>query len=728
MIGFIALAGIIVRNSILLVDFIRHGATAGKTLREVLLQAGATRFPPILLTALAAMIGAATILSDPIFQGLAISLLFGLASSTLLRVLVIPAIYVWLRNAEKMTFASPPIGPRGSGITSASAFQLWKPPRRSRGLDRRFRTVKVADGMRRQPVEATEAPCQLCWSIVHGCLMCVSKPEPSVVIFEELLEIILESLTIRTEKVARGVRIVRRRMVWGVLRGVVLGAFLLVGQPAAAQSVVLSKAVETALQSNSPNFDLLRKFYAARQNRTAWFDDRGMNDDGRLVLAAIAASEEEGLDPFQYQVFNLAKPPSGANPSEVASRDLQLTIQVLHYASDLRGGRDTLKRVDKDVDLPPTGFDASTALSQALTDGKLPRFLGSLAPQSSTYRALKVALARYRNLAATGGWPPVVVIKPFNVKEASPEQLAALQSRLAFEDPTIVKHLPPLVADADAALRRYQARNGIIPDGVVGPATVSALNISASARVAQIAANMERLRWMPHGPERSYVTVNIPDASLIVVDNDTEILISRVIVGRPKDRTPMFRAQITDVVVNPPWIVPTKIARNEIFPKARKNPTYLASQNMVVRDGQIEQLPGPKNSLGLVKLNVTNRYSVYLHDTPSRTLFARNERFLSHGCIRVQQIAPLASYAMTGDITGGVERLMSEIATGQTVRLPIKAPLPLYVEYFTAYPSVDGVLQFRSDIYGRDARLIAAMAGATFAQATGSIGDCVKRG
>ena len=499
-------------------------------------------------------------------------------------------------------------------------------------------------------------------------------------------------------------------------------------QRAHAQAVETAGPIEAILRSGegvSPqDLGALKQFYEARKYRPAWFDGDNLNADGATAIAAMAASSDDGLDPANYELVNLRKPLGEREPDMIARRDLFLTIQVLHYCADVRNGRDELLHLDPDVDLPRDDINQAPALSHALLERKLPEFLQAQPPQSATYAALKAALENYRVVAEKGDWGELPPTSKFEAKDVDAETLAFLQRRLKLEDPAFASNPSPTVSDINSAIRRFQISNGLDGDGVVGRATLAALNVSAATRVAQIGANMERLRWLPHTPEKSYVTVNVPNATLVVVGNGVELLSSRVIVGRPNDRTPIFRAMITEVVANPPWVVPKTIARAEILPKLRKNPSYLVDHQMIMANGQIRQLPGPTNALGFLKLNVSDRFAVYLHDTPSRTLFARNERFLSHGCIRVQQIVPLASYALTGDVTGGAERLAAAIATGQTVRLTLKAPIPLYVNYFTAFLSADGSLQFRPDIYGRDARLIAAMRGRSFAQATSSTGVC----
>jgi L,D-transpeptidase YcbB len=456
----------------------------------------------------------------------------------------------------------------------------------------------------------------------------------------------------------------------------------------------------------------LRRFYRARQDAPAWFDTHGLNADGRAALAIMASAAEEALDPARYEVAALGRPFTASDPDARTARDLAFSAAVLRYTADMADGRPDWRRIDSDIDLPASGLDLAGGLAEALAAHRVGDFLHGLAPQLGEYAALKAALAQYRAIAAHGGWGVLGPMKSFTAASAAPAALDVLQARLAFEDSAVTGHAPAAPDAIDAAIRRFQVRHGVEADGRVGTATQAMLDVTASERAAAIAANMERLRWLPRERERSYVQVNVPDATLKVVDDGREILSSRVIVGRPKDRTPIFRAEITGIVANPPWIVPAVIARREIAPKAAANPNYLARNHMVVVNGQYRQLPGDDNALGHVKLNVSDRFSVYLHDTPARSLFARSVRFLSHGCVRVQQIMPLASYALSGDASSGIEQLNAAIATARTTSLTIKAPLPIYVVYETVFPSTDG-LQFRADIYGRDQRLIVAMNGTT---------------
>jgi len=220
---------------------------------------------------------------------------------------------------------------------------------------------------------------------------------------------------------------------------------------------------------------------------------------------------------------------------------------------------------------------------------------------------------------------------------------------------------------------------------------------------------MERWRWMPREFEPRRIAVNVADATLRFIDGDAVVLDSNVVVGAVKSRTPILRAEVTAVTVNPVWHVPSSIARREMWPKQDADPSYLQSQGLVVVDGQIRQPPGPGNALGQLKLEMPNEFNVYLHDTPTKAAFARESRALSHGCVRVEQITALASLAITGDTQSALDQLSQLMAARTTTRIDLRERIPVYLLYWTAVAEEDGRVGFRSDVYGRDALLIAAL-------------------
>jgi murein L,D-transpeptidase YcbB/YkuD len=250
------------------------------------------------------------------------------------------------------------------------------------------------------------------------------------------------------------------------------------------------------------------------------------------------------------------------------------------------------------------------------------------------------------------------------------------------------------------------------------------------ARREILAANMERWRWLPARLEADRIEVNAATAELEMWLGGRPVLSSRVIVGKPQTRTPILRAEGAGVTVNPAWTVPRSIAAKEFLPKLKRNAAWLKSQDMVLLNGpagdphgltvnwraipagsfpyQVRQAPGAKNPLGQVKLELPNRFNVYLHDTPGKAAFARSSRALSHGCIRVEQILPLAAYALAASPDAMID-IRAAIGQGQTRTLPLQRKLPVYILYWTAYAGADGRVRFAEDLYGRDRRMIAAM-------------------
>jgi murein L,D-transpeptidase YcbB/YkuD len=475
---------------------------------------------------------------------------------------------------------------------------------------------------------------------------------------------------------------------------------------AAPEAVTISELV-----AQLPDGDaVVRDFYRLRGYQSAWHPT-----DIGILQASLARAAADGLNPDDYTPVIQGSP-------EI--RDVNLTRAAVNYLRDMRQGREALRLIDSDVALPQASFDAAKALNDALNANALASLLADSAPESPDYIHLRDALKLYRGIDNRGGWPNLVlpVQDPAGLTD---RQARSLRDRLAYEEPVLADASAP---DLISALQRFQGRHGLAPSAHIDGATIAELNVTAAYRVKQLAANMERLRWLPRRLEPDHILVNVPDAHLSLVLGGKEVLASRVVVGKPATPTPILRAEGAGLTVNPPWNIPESIARNEILPKLKADRSYLKKQDMVLLNGPpgdpyglsvtwrkipkgtfpylIQQHPGGGNPLGTVKLELPNKFDVYLHDTPAKKYFSQVNRDISHGCVRVERILPLASYALS-KTPDDMAVIVDAISRGETKYFPLKRQLPVYFLYQTAFVDAAGTLQLRPDIYGRDQRMIA---------------------
>jgi len=349
-------------------------------------------------------------------------------------------------------------------------------------------------------------------------------------------------------------------------------------------------------------------------------------------------------------------------------------------------------------------------MAAALGAGRLAAWVANLSPKAPGHDALAAARLRYAGIVAAGGW------------ETLPEGLRLRQGDAGAGVLTLRRRLEA-EGDAapasgrnevfDAALRHtlaaWQARNGLEADGVLGPLTLARLSFPASERLARIEANLERWRWLPRPLPADRIEVDTGGATGVLYRSGRPVRTFRVIVGAVRDPTPLFLSEINAVVLNPPWNVPDRIAREEIWPRIARDPGYLQRNGYVQIGGRLQQQPGPQSALGLVKFDLVSPFGVFLHDTPGRDLFRRSERHLSHGCVRVEQPMILADLLLEPQGRGGA-RLAADLATGQTLRVGLARPVPLVVVHWTVRADPEGRAGFLDDIYGWDARLAAALA------------------
>lgn len=358
----------------------------------------------------------------------------------------------------------------------------------------------------------------------------------------------------------------------------------------------------------------------------------------------------------------------------------------------------------------PVRRDPAAEMAGAHAAGTLARWAGALSPEEAAYADLVRVRARYAGIVARGGWPGLPGDLRLRPGDAGPRVLD-LRRRLAAEGDAPAEPERPEVFDPSLkkALAGWQGRNGLDPDGVLGPASLRRMNIPATDRLAQVESNLERWRWLPRPLPADRLEIDTGGAVGALYRDGRPVHAFRVIAGAVRDPTPLFLSAINGVVLNPPWNVPDRIAREEILPKAARDPGYLARNRFVRIDGRLQQAPGPNSALGLVKFDLVSPFGVYLHDTPGRDAFRLAGRHLSHGCMRVERPLVLADLLLETQGRGGA-RLTSDLSTGRTQRIALARSVPLVVVHWTVRSEADGRAGFLDDVYGWDARVNAALA------------------
>jgi L,D-transpeptidase YcbB len=502
-----------------------------------------------------------------------------------------------------------------------------------------------------------------------------------------------------------------------------------------------------------------QQFYEHRAYQPAWTKNAEPGSQMKALVGALRAAGDEGLDPELYGVSLLDKKlrdgskgfltKQGFDPREAATLDVWLTYLYMKYASDLADGLSDLAHADPSWRIKPEQTDPLAQLEKALSENRVAESLLDLTPDAPEYRALRKTLAEYRAQAAKGGWPQV----PANVKlkpgQRGP-QVAPIAAHLAATGDLAGGQQPADQTVYDAtlqeAVKRFQRRHGFQDDGIVTPALAAEMNVPIEERITEIVLSMERWRWLPRTLGDRYIFVNIPDMRLDVWEKGQVPLSMRVIVGKQDTPTPIFNDDMTHIVFSPYWNVPPNIAQGETLPSIIRDPGFLARNNMEIVDkaGRVvdpsavdsmdlssyrfRQRPGGDNALGFVKFMFPNQFDVYLHDTPTDSLFGRAARLFSHGCVRVEKPEELAIYLLRDQPEWTPERIRAAMHAGEERHVKLRQPVPVYIGYWTARVAPDGIVQFRKDAYGLDGRqmamlderlgrLRAATAGATAATA-----------
>jgi murein L,D-transpeptidase YcbB/YkuD len=331
-----------------------------------------------------------------------------------------------------------------------------------------------------------------------------------------------------------------------------------------------------------------------------------------------------------------------------------------------------------------------------------------------SYKGLKDQLSKYHQIVEQGGWPEIVTTKKSIKKGVSAPEIAVIKKRLQISGDLQGSDSSQVFNDTlENAVKSFQARHGYTPTGEINTALIKDMNVPAVYRLEQILMNMDRMRWVTSDPSASMIVVNIPEFILHIYESGKKVFDMVVVVGKEGHNTMMFNGDLNQVVFSPHWNVPSSIVRNEILPAMNKNGNYLVSQNMeiVSNDGDlpvIRQKPGTKNALGQVKFLFPNSFNIYFHDTPSKSLFERDKRAFSHGCIRLKEPEKMANYVLRNQSEWTPEKISEAMNSGTEKFVKVKDPIPVVVTYYTAWADETG-LHFREDIYGHDSKLAKKM-------------------
>lgn len=471
-------------------------------------------------------------------------------------------------------------------------------------------------------------------------------------------------------------------------------------------------------------------FYKARNFEPIWTSN---NDRARrkAFLEVASKAADHGLPAGRYDAVQL-KQDFGSIKSARARGTLEVetTLKFLQYAQDIRSGILIPKRVDKDIHAKPPRRDRMDILVE-FTNSVPRTFLKNLPPKHPDYMRLLKEKARLERLVGNGGWGDTVNAKKLEFGDSG-AKVVAMRARLTAMGYRNLGISPEFNEVLVNAVKLFQIDQGLNADGVAGGTTIAALNISAQTRLQQVLVGLERQRWINIPRGKRHVFVNQADFKAHVVDNGKQTFTTRVVVGKAyKFRTQEFSDEMTHLIINPTWHVPQSIARNEYLPMLKKNANALSRQGIRMTDingrrvdptsldysqydgnnfpFDLKQPPSSGNALGKVKFMFPNRFNIYLHDTPSKSLFKRDTRAYSHGCVRVQRPFELAYFLLAPQSDNPEGLFHRYLNSGQETQVNLEQKIPVHLVYHTAWVTAQGRPNYRLDTYGRDKKVFKAL-------------------
>jgi murein L,D-transpeptidase YcbB/YkuD len=482
---------------------------------------------------------------------------------------------------------------------------------------------------------------------------------------------------------------------------------------------------------------LIPELYQRRNFRLAWTKPKNVEE----LLRLLRDAEAEGLNPRDYHIEELVRlrdelHTGVASPGTQVDLDILLTDAFVRWGYHVYFGKVNPESLDSDWNLARTfgGQDPVAIIQEAIDAESLEQYAATFVSRKGPlHERLKAVLAQYREIQQQAGWPPLEA-GPTLRKGMTDARVPVLRERLRGEgyfsgpDPVSPNGFDEVL---EQAVKVFQDRHRLVVDGAVGPKTRRALNVPVEARVDQIRVNLERGRWVFRDVEDYFVVVNIAGFRVYVVRDGEFVWTGRAQVGKPYRKTPVFKSEMKYLVFNPTWTVPPTILSKDVLPAIRRDPGYLSSKNMKVLDRkrqvvdpseidwrsatgkrfpyQIRQDPGPTNALGRVKFIFPNPHFVFLHDTPSKSLFERRERTFSSGCIRVDDPFDLAEFLLADESKWNRDHIQKVLDSKRTRTVFLPKPVPTFLLYWTVSVEEEGRVRFLRDVYGRDQRVLAAL-------------------
>lgn len=473
-------------------------------------------------------------------------------------------------------------------------------------------------------------------------------------------------------------------------------------------TLTLDSTVIQSFLDSFPKFKTFEKdiatFYKTRKYAYAWYDGNGMIEPANNLFNRIQNISDEGLPdkvPYKKDFTVLMEKEEGTDKIATAT-ELMLTAQYLFYAKSVWQGLNEKQSLATEWLLPRKKITSQQLLDSLVAGNNVLEN----SPVYRQYHLLRDYLKKYNLIKANESTETIKADKKtYRLHDSSAAVLAIRNRLFLLGDIELNSKSDMFDKVLQDGVKNFQHRLGYNENGIINSALLAEINYPISKRIEQILVNMERSRWVPVQLKSDFLLVNIPEYKLHVYNNDSIAFSMNVVVGKDQHKTVIFNGDMKYVVFSPYWNIPASILKNETLPGIQKNPNYLVQHNMEWNGGNVRQRPGPDNSLGLVKFLFPNTHSIYLHDSPAKSLFNEDKRAFSHGCIRLAEPKKLAEYLLRNDSSWTTQKITAAMNKKVEQYVTLKNTVPVFIAYFTAWVDRNGKLNLRNDVYKRDSRL-----------------------